>query len=164
MLAIAIAAALGQSPEAQARVDAATTDLRAAVALAPTDADGYRALAKAYQEHKFLRAAAGALTAAVELTPADSEGWRELGALRQRARDPDGARDALLRAAELRPLSGAVQLELSRLSHDPEAAVRYAIQLEPTLSAAYMQLVRVLKRRETYGAEVEATLVALSRL
>ena len=48
---------LSQSPELLARVEAAVASQRAAVDLEPQSAAAYRALAEAYAQHKFMRAA-----------------------------------------------------------------------------------------------------------
>ena len=108
------------SPEAQRRVDEATSALRAALLLNPSDADGYRKLAETYIGHKFLRAASGALASAVALAPGDAAGWRELGALRRKARDLKGAAEAFLSASQLAPGSGEVLVELAHVSPDPD--------------------------------------------
>ena len=159
MLCTALAL-LGQSPDAQARVDAATAQLRNAVALAPRDAAAYRALANAYIEHKFLRAAGSTLATALSLAPADPDGWRELGGISLRTRDVDTANHAYTRAAELLPTSGQVQMEWARAASNQEPMLRRAIELEPQLSAAYLTLSRWLKRQKRDG-EAEATLRSL---
>ena len=85
---------LSQSPELLARVEAAVASQRAAVDLEPQSAAAYRALAEAYAQHKFMRAASTHLATAVALEPANAEAYRLLGTVLRRTGDEAGTRRA----------------------------------------------------------------------
>ena len=162
-LVAAFSSAAGQSPEAQRRVDAATAGARAAVELAPTDANAYRALAAIYAREKFLRAASGVLTSVVQLAPTDGASYLELGPMLARTGDRSGAAGALRTAEALLPTSAHVQLHLAGVldgDAEREKAYRRAIDLEPSQSVAYTMLAK-LQNRAKRTADAEATLRAL---
>ena len=166
MLACLLAVVPAQSPELQARVDAATATARASIALRPTDASAHRELSGIYEKHKFIRAASSAFAAAIALEPRDGEGYQKLAYLRKRSGDPEGALAALKTAEALLPTSGQVLVDLAGLESGPEheQTLRRAVRVAPDLTSAYHMLARTLVQGGAgRAAEVEYTYQSLMR-
>jgi len=166
MLACLLAVVPAQSPELQARVDAATATARASIALRPTDASAHRELSGIYEKHKFIRAASSAFAAAIALEPRDGEGYQKLAYLRKRSGDPEGALAALKTAEALLPTSGQVLVDLASLESGPdhEQTLRRAVRVAPDLTSAYHMLARTLAQGGAGRfAEVEHTYQSLMR-
>ena len=134
---------LSQSPELLARVEAAVASQRAAVDLEPQSAAAYRALAEAYAQHKFMRAASTHLATAVALEPANAEAYRLLGTVLRRTGDEAGTRRAYDAALALDPSFGLAYFNLGNmLPRGPEQLRMYelAAELDPTHRGAWMNL------------------------
>ena len=117
---------LSQSPELLARVEAAVASQRAAVDLEPQSAAAYRALAEAYAQHKFMRAASTHLATAVALEPANAEAYRLLGTVLRRTGDEAGTRRAYDAALALDPSFGLAYFNLGNmLPRGPEQLKMY---------------------------------------
>ena len=132
-----------QSPELLARVEAAVASQRAAVDLEPQSAAAYRALAEAYAQHKFMRAASTHLATAVALEPANAEAYRLLGTVLRRTGDEAGTRRAYDAALALDPSFGRdAYFNLGTLTRGPEQLKMYelAAELDPTHRGAWMNL------------------------
>jgi Tfp pilus assembly protein PilF len=145
---------LGQLlPDRQRAVEEATATLRAAVALRPQDAQGYRDLAAQYTENQFHRTAAETLATAVQLAPTDAETLRLLGLSYLRSRQPEPAAAALRESIALRPSHGeayfALAGALERMNGDvaeQETLLRSAVAASPQLQPAIIALSRLLTR------------------
>jgi Tfp pilus assembly protein PilF len=163
MLALLPLAAAQPSPEMLRRVNAATASEQRAVRLQPRSAEAYRALADAYINNKFLRAASEALATAVEISPSSASWHLELGTLLNRVGDTEGARRHTETSLRLQP-SAAAHLRLSYMAITPEArefSVRAAIKLEPSSAEAYLRLARLMNEAQR-GAEADAAFRTLA--
>ena len=114
-MALILTRTAGQSSELLMRVEIATAEQRAAVALAPTDPAAYHALAKSYGSHKFMRAASEALHVAVKLAPTDPDLYLELASALRRSGDMRGPGEAVTTAVSLRPDHGPTRLLQAQL-------------------------------------------------
>ena len=150
------------SPEAQARVDAATAEHRRAVLLRPNDAQAYAELAVTYQQHRFQRAASEAWAVTVQLAPTDAGAYRQYGVTVKMTGDQEGALRAFRTSLSLRPSDGATYFNYGNALTDQRQradAFLQAVQLEPTHYGAHSNLVSSLRADRRY----EESLTVLRR-
>ena len=159
VLVLALLAPLVQpTAEKQRAVEKATADLRAALERAPRDAHAHAALAAAYAEHKFHRAAAESLERAVELAPAEAGLQYELGVAYLRSRQPDAAQASLRRAIELGEPSSEWLVTLAHAlgaTHTHEAEreelLRKALVITPDHEPAMRSLYHLLMNNHRWA-------------
>ena len=134
---------------ALSRPQEAAEQLREACRLAPQDSEGHYKLALALNELGDLSGAAAELAKAVELQPRHVDAWYNLGLAQSALGQPEQALDSLGRAEALAPevaripyARATVLARLQRIS-EAKAAVRRALQLDPSLAQA-QELLRSL--------------------
>ena len=141
------------SPEVQARVDAATAELRRAVQLRPGDATAYAELAVTFQRHRFQRAASEAWAFAVQLAPNDAEAYRQYGVTVKMTGNQKAALSAFRTSLSLRPSDGTTYFNYGNALTDHQQradAFRRALQFEPTHYGAHSNLVSALRMDARY--------------